>query len=507
MLLSHAFAVVWQISTLPRAPVFGDEIIINDPAIALSRGQGLVAPSFADSVRGIDRMYAHFPPLYIYLQSIVFRVLGVSAVSLRLLTVSMSIAAIAVFLLLMHMLVRRGFASRTTGFLLSCVYAFHAPSLAMHRMSRMESLIEFLSLASLYCVMAACVGRDDEAGESRSKDLVWVGAGAFLAGLALAAHPEAIVAILPAMMLIVIAARLPIGVRLMVPAISVAVPVALWWLVYGSNSGTAFHQMTVIAAQDAPGPTVLRFGLDLMRKARQSSHDAMSALLFGVSLAVLLLVVTRSIVTLRNRHRGSGPRQRVVRLVQLSYGAAALGALALLIWFVPSSITRYEVLFPLYLASFAIPTLSLRNVLVTRAARVAVAGLLAVDCLAVSAYLMRGAQNRYESSAVYAAVLDCVPRDAKLAASPQLWLALEERNRPFTLLYPQFDGFKTWSAQSSNPLDRFDVILLDDELKQQLQQYQPYSSHGRFIKEYSTRFSKIDEYSKRPIPENCSSQW
>jgi hypothetical protein len=261
--------------------------------------------------------------------------------------------------------------------------------------------------------------------------------------------------------------------------------------------------MTVIAAQDAPGPTVLRFGLDLMRKARQSSHDMMALMLFGVSVLVLLMVMARAIATLRARRYG-GPRDRVVFGVQLSYGLAALFALALLIWFVPSSITRYEVLFPAYLAAFAIPTLSAPRVVFTRMATVAVVALLVLDCIAVSAYLIRGARTGGNATAAYAAVLDCVPKDAKLAATPQLWLALQERNRSFTLLYPQFDGFKMWSKQSGNPLDRFDVILLDDELKQQVDQYEPYSRHGRFMKEFSTGFSKIDEYSKRPIPEQCS---
>lgn len=41
LVLLHAFAILYRFGSLPIAPVYGDEIIINDPAIALSRGQGL----------------------------------------------------------------------------------------------------------------------------------------------------------------------------------------------------------------------------------------------------------------------------------------------------------------------------------------------------------------------------------------------------------------------------------------------------------------------------------
>jgi hypothetical protein len=89
LLLLHTAAILYRFGSIPPAPVYGDEIIINDPAIALSRGQGLIAPSFTGSPMGIDKLYAHFPPLYIYLQSYVFRLFGISAYSLRLLTTVM----------------------------------------------------------------------------------------------------------------------------------------------------------------------------------------------------------------------------------------------------------------------------------------------------------------------------------------------------------------------------------------------------------------------------------
>src|SRR5215472_16643558 len=40
LLLLHSASMLYRYGELPSAPVIGDEITINDPAIALSRGQG-----------------------------------------------------------------------------------------------------------------------------------------------------------------------------------------------------------------------------------------------------------------------------------------------------------------------------------------------------------------------------------------------------------------------------------------------------------------------------------
>src|SRR5580692_13115544 len=75
------------LSRMPLAPALGDELIINDPAVSLSRGGALVAPSLGGSVVGLDKLYAHFPPVYIFLQAGMLKVFGVSAISLRALSV------------------------------------------------------------------------------------------------------------------------------------------------------------------------------------------------------------------------------------------------------------------------------------------------------------------------------------------------------------------------------------------------------------------------------------
>src|SRR5258708_7874969 len=80
---------------LPMVPTVNPEVIINDPALSLSRGHGFVAYSFEHSVNGLDRMYAHFPPIFIALQALIFRLFGFSAITLRALSVFCDLATCA----------------------------------------------------------------------------------------------------------------------------------------------------------------------------------------------------------------------------------------------------------------------------------------------------------------------------------------------------------------------------------------------------------------------------
>src|SRR6185437_8518 len=136
-----------------------------------------------------------------FLQAAVFRALGVSGYSLRLLTAVFSITAVLVFLMIVYRLCGYGVIKESTGFFLSCLYALNAPVIIFHRISRMESLVELLSLLSLYCALRLALGSNSQSGEPPTPERkshigLLLGASLF-SGLALATHPEAINAILP----------------------------------------------------------------------------------------------------------------------------------------------------------------------------------------------------------------------------------------------------------------------------------------------------------------------
>jgi hypothetical protein len=283
------------------------------------------------------------------------------------------------------------------------------------------------------------------------------------------------------------------------------VPVAIWCLVYRSQWRVAFRQMSLIANHGAPGPSVLRFGYGLLKKSIMGQHDLMLFVFFSLCLAVVLLVTDRAIVALRSGpvFRITEPAARSYSIVHVTFAIATPITIALLLWVIPASITRYEVLYPIYLIALAFPVSGqLPRPGLVRGLRLMAVAAICAEAAAGVVYSIEGALGGGNSAAAtYAAVVECIPRDASIAASPQLWLAFEERNRPFTLLYRDFDGLRNWLAKSEAPLGRFDVILLDDELKDDLAIYLPYSEPGRYEKEYRMGSQTLRVYSKRPVPD------
>jgi hypothetical protein len=161
LLFLHSMCMLYCYGELPSAPVIGDEVTINDPALALSQGQGLRAPSFGGSAFGLDRLFAHFPPVYIWTESLVFRAQGVSVYSLRLTTTVMGILACATFLSIAWCLCRWKLADPLTASFAACLYTLNASVIALHRIARMDTMVEFFALASLFFVLAAIFCRFD----------------------------------------------------------------------------------------------------------------------------------------------------------------------------------------------------------------------------------------------------------------------------------------------------------------------------------------------------------
>ena len=502
--------MLYRLGSIPNIPVFGDEIVINDPAIALSRGQGLTAPSFADSVSGLDKLYAHFPPVYIFLQAAMFRMLGVSGYSLRLLPTIFSIAAVVVFLVILYRLLGYGLVKGRTAFFVGCLYALSAPVIILHRISRMESLVELLSLMTLYCALRLTFGYREEGGEQSAREqttevLLVVGA-AICSGLAIASHPEAINSILPPALILLFAPRVKTTHKVAFATMLCVTPAAIWVGTYGPRWWSALAQMAYIAKEKAPDPSMPQFGVDLLKRAASSQHDLMVFLFFCLTLVVLvwaLMQVVRAAISPRKEtNQGDGNLHAVLKALAISVPVTFL----LLLFFLPASITRYEVVYPIYLLLIAVLPApygdrgAFRPYLMAAVALVIVGQFVAcVVYLAQNRVSTEGPAERYDF------VLDCIPSNTRVAASPQLWLAFEVRDRPFSLLYPGLDGLQTWRrASPSDPLGRFDVILLSDYVKDDLDRYAPLSAIGKVRRDVPIGRRMLRVYSRPGTFAGCA---
>lgn len=506
----HAAATLYRFGSVPSVPVFGDEIVINDPAIALSRGQGLIAPSFTNSVAGIDKLYAHFPPVYIFLQAAVFRALGVSVYSLRLLTALFSMMAVAVFLIIVYRLCEYGVIKGKTGFFLSCLYALNGPVMIFHRISRMESLIEFLSLLSFYCALRLAIDPKDKNGTEalpeRKPQIVLLLGASICAGLALASHPEAINAILPTIFIIAFAKRIRLPDKLGFAALFTVIPPAIWIATYRSHWWVALTQMLFIAQEKAPKPSIVRFGLDLLKNARSSEHDLMVFSFFCLTMLVLACVTAQTVSAVVNNKRASMVDERL-RPIQKAVTIALPLTLLTLLFFLPLGITRYQVIYPIYLLLIPLlPVPHMIEVVWRPYVTVAVTGLIVGEMLVCIAYLVQNRKSPEGPAQRYDFVLNCIRPTDKVAASPQLWFAFQARDRPFTLLYPILGGFETWRKNSAHPLDQFDVILLADYLKDDLPLYAPLAAHGKAEQDVPVGPRVLRIYSRPGAFANCDSR-
>jgi 4-amino-4-deoxy-L-arabinose transferase-like glycosyltransferase len=490
LLFLHSACMLYRLGELPSAPVIGDEVTINDPAIALSRGQGLIAPSFADSAFGLDQLYAHFPPVYIWTQSLAFRALGVSAYSLRSTTTVMGILACALFLFIVRCICRWKLADPVIAGFAACLYALNASVISLHRVARMDSMVEFFALASLFFVLAGIFcpfgnsAHNAELGnESCKKRVALLFAGAISAGLCIATHPEGLTAILPILLLVLFAAPVRGGWKAMLLMIGAIIPVVIWMIAYGSRWKEAILQMRAIMRDITPQPGIVRYAHDLLRKSQLNIGLGMRAALFFLCLFVLGLLLIRWVVLRRSEGRAAHPEEleRTQLLLAKVFALAALLSLFLLIWFISASITRYEVMYPIYLLGLV---MALRDVSLNKTGRrIAVtlsSALVLAQLIAIAVYF----EEDGEPPARFDNIVAMIPSGSRIAVTPKMWLAFVQNGRPVTLLYLGYDGRKAWSAGSRNPLQRFDAIVIDESFVDERHEYSPYAQAGRTERDF-----------------------
>jgi hypothetical protein len=511
LFLLHTFLMLYRYGQIPIAPVIGDEVIINEPAVALSRGQGLISPSFRDSAFGLDKLYAHFPPVYIFAESLAFRAFGVSVYSLRLVTTVMGVAAAGLFLLLMWCVCRWDLVNWGTASIAACLYTLNATMLVLHRLARMESMVECLTLGSLLCVFTGIYSKTENRsseGKSQSRTirdkrrrLLFLLAGAVLAGVSLVTHPEALMAVLPIVLLILLAAPVSWRNRAFLLLALGLTPVAIWLGTYGARWKQALIEMGAIHRYAAPPAGIVSFARDFSLETHRNINQGMRATLFLLCLLILGSILVRWVMVKRTEKVWSQDAGKIVSKQLLLTGVFASSAILSLIpltWFMAASVTRYQVIFPIYLVGLVISLRGISpNKLVVRWIG-AMAGILILTQLgAMAFYLRKDADPRVNYSATrFDAIVDRIPPHSRVAVTLMLWLAFQHKERPVTLLYDRFDGRERWLTTSSNPLEQFDAIVVDSSFVDEFAIYSLYAAQGRKKQTFLIGNDVVDLYQR-----------
>ena len=502
--------MLYRYGQIPIAPVIGDEVIINEPAVALSRGQGLISPGFRDSAFGLDKLYAHFPPVYIFAESLAFRAFGVSVYSLRLVTTVMGIASAGLFLLLMWCMCRWDLADWATSSIAACLYTLNATMLVLHRLARMESMVECLTLGSLLCVLAGIYSKtenhsDDKfqswTNRDKSRRLLFLLAGAVLAGVSLVTHPEALMAVLPIVLLILLAAPVSWRNRAFLLMALGLTPVAIWLGTYGARWKQALIEMAAIHRYAAPPAGIVSFARDFSLETHRNINQGMRATLFLLCMLILASILVRWVMLKRTEKVWSQDVSKIASKQLLLTGIFAFSAILSLIpltWFMAASVTRYQVIFPIYLAGLVISLrgISPKKLVVRRIG--AIAGILILTQLgAMAIYLRKDDNPRVDFSATrFDAIVDSIPPHSRVAVTLMLWLAFQHKGRPVTLLYDRFDGRERWLSKSSNPLEQFDAIVVDSSFVDEFAIYSLYAAQGRKKQTFLMGNDVVDLYQR-----------
>jgi hypothetical protein len=278
-------------------------------------------------------------------------------------------------------------------------------------------------------------------------------------------------------------------------------PIAIWLLTYRSQWRFALHQMLAIARDErTPTPSIFGYGLDLLRNWRISQHNALSLVVFYFCFAVMLIVLVRSgaaIWSSAAQYKNLDSKARTKVAAHLAFILAIPLTFVSLWWFLPASVLRYEVMYPVYLIAIALPVplatsgRALKDVL-----RVVGALVICLNLVALIEYLNKDRSSPKLALDRYDSVIDCIPPGVNVAASPQLWLTFQEKNLPVTLLYPKFEAVGKSGDETTIPLDQFDVILLDDSLEGELATYGSNSQKGRTNTEFMIGSDVLHVYSR-----------
>lgn len=430
-----------------------DEAILNDPAVALSRGQGLRAPSFEGTI--IGGFYAHHPPIYTLLQAVFFRWGGITPLTLRGLGLASSLAALFALLYLLFRLWRHKACDRLAALAIASVCLAEPTTLSLARWGRMDGLAVF------FCVLAfgLLLSRPPETAIPKA---YWLLAAVSI-GLGISTHMQVIV-YWAAFLIYLYFNRKALALRLglVVAAMPLAVTTLIWLLTYRDQVIEAFWQyrlLTKLLTNQglSLGGIFQSLILGKMQEFTQVGGFAfVLVLLSWVALAIRLIIVA---LTPNNPQRAPQEWQRWFRMVCLF----TITHLLFIHFLLGTSITRISVLFPLSMVGLGI---AISHIAPHPRQWVAggIAVLVGVELLLSGAYLTKIHQEwASRSPDRFDAVVESLASTERVAALPVFWFAFMKHQRPVRIIIADWSVDRQFWETHPHELSNYDAVILKEK--------------------------------------------
>ncbi len=427
-----------------RVPIIStyDEAILNDPALSVSLGLGLRAPHLA----GIElaTIFAHFPPVYIFLQAATFRLAGFSALTLRFWPVTLGALDSVIVVFMLDLLWRRQVLTGVSAVIGGVIAIVDLPLLWSSRLGRLDSTVVFLGLSAALAVVSAKPGHDGALPR-------WLSA-ATLVGLALATHPAAVYYYWVYFVFVCVFFK-HFGWRrsvllLFLPGVVAA---GIWTATYGAHSIEAIRQFRMIMEHRLDLNWGLGFG---QWWALLIAGRWIEILRAGLSWGTVVVSLSIPAIALLSS-AGADCRSRIAACI-----AAGVWVIA---WKITGLyVTRVVLVFPIAVFLLATSISALRGIgLAAKAAAAFVSAVLLIETIALGSYLARGSGHDPGRAPTRFETLEFSP-SATIAAVPQLWFHFALTGRPFRMILDGFPLDTDYWTEKPSRFDAYDIVIIEE---------------------------------------------
>ncbi|MEI6562024.1 MAG: hypothetical protein WCO68_08080 [Verrucomicrobiota bacterium] len=450
----YLFAVAFLIRSIlsfvgfDRRPLLmsNDEVSIQDAAYSLACGEGLRA----SSLDGLDlgTCYYHYPPLSFFVQAALFRSFGFSPATLRLPSIMEHSLGLLVLFWILRQGVRGGLMDAFGAWIGAALILVDPFLLVLSRVSRMEHLCGLLGLVGMAFAFAAHSG----SGKSRFRKLL---AGSVFIGLALGTHPAAVSYQLAFACFLALWAkelgwRRSLAVFLM-PGVVFGVA---WGLAFGRESLDDLWKMSLLSKTNLQ-PSL---GLDLLANAvfhhKIDDFKQLGASAYLLVLAGWLFLFIRCFAGFKDSPES---RRKLCGLLAIA-GVLQIGAA----WKMTFYSARTMLYAPLAIINLAIVFSFLPKMGRRVVTAVTVCFALAGAGATVGYFHALATHWNDWSSDRFAAVVESVPKEAKVASTFELWYAWRKANRHIRVIVPCLPTDRPFWTEAPERFAGFDVVIFSD---------------------------------------------
>lgn len=431
-----------------RLPLFpnGDEVQHQDVALSISEGDGLRAPSYEGT--GIDEFYAHYPPLYFYVQAGVLYLFGINPYSVRFVSFISFVLLNVLFLISFRNFRREGALG---GYLvplipvLACteITAFH-----LARWGRMDMFGNLLGVAGIYFL-----SRYNGDGKTRGLFI-----SSICIGLSICTHFQFITYYIFLLSYLLI---FELGKEEMRRSVLVAtVPPALFVLGWGwAHWGRLLESVDqLLRISEFQGFTGLNVGTSLQYLYDFNAPRFLASggpALFLILICWLAALMRYIFEVLYDKEGHVNNRKCITFGVLISFAFFVIAKYVLGINIKRSVTILYPSLIVLAISISGLPDF------LSRWARNAIATVVSVQLLAIVLYVGSVTaewEERAPEKRMW--VKDAIPKESRVAGIPQYWYPFRSVGEEYRIIQMGFGLDRLYWSNNAHEVKEYDFLIL-----------------------------------------------